>query len=257
MTRASRLLQLAFGGTIALLCGCAFRATEFSAARSARVTAAGVSVLRIDAGAGYLRVLGESTSPDIVVDGIAHAGTAPVLDRVQLVTRKAGDTLVVACAIPPRARPTDITPMLDLTVRTPRGIALDVVDSSGGAYFRGVSALRVRHGDGRLAIDSARGNVDIVDGSGDMVISNVIGNVRVFDGAGAIRIYNVRGSVSVPRAGAGDITVFGVSGNVAVGEKSSGEVLANGVGGNLTVAAKGNGSIEYRNVRGRVLASAP
>ncbi len=241
---------------LALLCGCSFRATEFSAARRIRVRAAGVSVLRINAGAGYLRVLGASATPDVIIDGAAHAGTASALERTQLVTQSIGDTLVITCQIPARTSTADFAPSLDVTVRIPAGIALDVVDSSGGAFFRSVSALRIKHGDGRLDVDSVSGNVDIVDGGGDMLIANVIGDVRIFDAAGAIRVYNVRGSLAIPRAGAGDVMVFGVSGNVSVGDKSSGQVVANGIGGNLTVAARGNGSIEFRNVRGSVLAGA-
>ncbi|MDQ6736896.1 MAG: hypothetical protein M3Z30_04255 [Gemmatimonadota bacterium] len=218
------------------------------------MSSAGVSVLRVNAGSGYLRVVGHRGAGDIVVNGTAQAESRELLGEVRVETRRSGDTLVVTTFIPasPRGTTPRIASALDLMIQLPATIALDVTDSSGAAYFRNIGALRVAHGDGRLEADTVAGDVDITDGNGDMLVDFVAGNVHIVDGGGGIHLFRIQGSVDIPRAGNGEIKVFDVKGDVRVGSKFSGEVVANGVGGNLLVTARGDGSIEYRGVKGRV-----
>ena len=259
LKRSIRLRGLAAGMAAVSFCGCSLAGSPFSAPRSAHVSSAGVSVLRLGAGSGYLRVVGHKGSAEIVISGVARADSRMVLEKVRMETRRAGDTLVVTSIIPssPAGTSPRLTPGLDLMIDLPAGISLDVMDTSGAAYFRNIGSLRVVHGDGRLEADTVAGDVDITDGNGDMLVNDVGGNVHIVDGGGGIRLSGIGGSVDIPRAGDGEIKASAVTGDVRIGSKSSGEVLVSGVGGNLVVTARGDGSIEYRHVAGRLMVSTP
>lgn len=243
-----------FGSAMAalLLCGCALRRMEHTAIRSVTVPVAGATTLVLDAGAGYLRVEGNSATAEIAVTGIARADSPITLNAIQFTTRRAADTVFVSCTIPASPNSPGPGPAFDVTVRLPRGIALSVVDSVGDATFHNVGALRLVHGDGSLNVDSVAGDLDVHDGDGDMVIANVNGDVHIIDGAGSIHVDGVRGSVLIPRDGSGEIHLGDITGDVTVGTKQSGEVAVREVGGHLAITANGSGSVEYYNVRGRV-----
>ena len=249
----SGLARFAMTVAMAHLGGCAVAGRRNqAAARSARIPAAGATMVRIDAGAGSLRVEGRAGTGDVLVTGIAHAATPELLGAIRIDTRRVADTIFVSCAIPPAGARPGQPPSLDITVQVPSNLALDVTDSSGAAVIRNVAALRIVHGSGGLDINTVAGKLDVTDGSGDMVVANIYGDVHIRDGAGFIYLTDIRGSIDIPEDGAGEIQVVGVSGDVTIGSKRSGEVAASGVGGNLAVTASGNGSIEFNDVKGRV-----
>ena len=245
---------IALGAVIVTLSGCSIRGAGFSAPKSVQVPSTGISVLRVDAGSGYLRVVGHEGRGDVVITGVAQADSRAIVDGERVETRRSGDTLIVTTIIPvsPPGRFGRVAVALDLMIQLPSGIALDVVDTSGAAFFRNVGALRIVHGDGRLEADTVAGSVDITDGNGDILVGFVGGNVHIVDGGGGIHLFRIHGSVDIPKAGNGEIKLFDVGGDVRVGSKSSGEVVANGIGGSLFVTARGDGSIEYRGVKGRI-----
>ena len=249
-----RVAALRFGSamTVLLLWGCAIRRMDHTATRSVTVSVAGATTLVLEAGAGYLRVEGNSAASEISVAGIAHAGSPITLNAIQFTTHRTADTIFVSCTIPAAPNSPGPSPALDVTVHLPRGIALSVVDSVGDATFHNVGALRLVHGDGSLDVDSVAGDLSVNDGDGDMVIANVNGDVHIIDGAGSIHVNGVHGSVFIPRDGSGEIHLGDITGDVTVGTKQSGEVAVSEVGGHLAITANGSGSVEYYNVRGRV-----
>lgn len=236
---------------------CKLRPPGLSAERDSRVSVAAATVLKLDAGSGYLRVRGEQGTDKMAILGIAHAATEETLARVTVTTSRIGDTVSVVCNIPARRGASGQAPSLDVDLEIPRSLSLIVTDSTGESVFRHTGPISIVHGGGSLNIDDVAGDLDVTDGSGDMVVSNVRGSVHIFDGAGGIFLSHVRGSVLIPRAGDGEIQLVDISGDVTIGSKRSGEVAALGVGGNFSITANGNGSIEYRNVRGRVAIPIP
>jgi hypothetical protein len=239
-----------------LLCGCSMGGPAFSESRASQVPVSGAKLLKLDVGAGYLRVQGKAGSGTITVSGISHAQSTRALAAVKFVTRRSGDTIFITCVIPPPDRAADAGASLDIEVKIPSALPLEVTDSTGESVFRNTGPLRIVHGDGGLNVDSVAGRLDITDGAGDMAISHVAGNVRIVDGRGAIYVTHIAGSVVIPQAGSGEIQAVDISGDVAVGSKRSGEVAAREIGGKLSVSASGNGSIEYRDVAGGVAAPA-
>ena len=247
-----RLARLGLGIAVALSGACTLRRMEDTATRTLRVPVAGATLLVLDVGAGYLRVQGTSSATEVVVTGLAHAATIAGLNAVQVKSRRAADTIFVSAVLPPSRHEPGAATALDLTIQLPSSLALDVIDSTGESIFRNVGALRTKHGDGGLDIDTVGGNLDVTDGGGDMIAANVNGDVHIVDGGGSIYLSNITGSVTIPQDGPGEIQLSGVGGDVTVGSKASGEVAARGVGGNLLVRANGNGSVEYRDVKGHV-----
>ena len=246
------LARIAITVAMAHLGGCAVVGRDHSATRSARIAVAGATVLRLDAGAGSLRVEGHTGARDVVVTGIAHAPTPRLLGAIQIVTRRVADTIFVSCTIPSAQGQPGPPPALDLRLELPSTLALNVVDSAGESVIRNVAALRIVHGNGGLDINTVSGGLDVRDGNGDMVVANIYGDVHIVDGAGSIYLTDIRGSIDIPQAGPGEIQAVGVSGDVTIGSKRSGEVAARGVGGNLAVTASGSGSIEFQDVKGKV-----
>jgi hypothetical protein len=247
------LARFGIGAAIVLSGGCTLRRMERSAVRTAHVPTAGATVVALDVGAGYLRVQGMRSATEVIVTGTAHAATVAALDSIQIMTRRAGDTIFVSGALPAsRNEPGAGGAALDFMVQLPSSLALDVTDSVGESTFRNIGAMRLRHGDGGLDIDTVGGRLDIEDDGGDMIVDNVKGDVHIVDGGGSIYLSNIAGSVTIPRDGSGEIQLSDIAGDVTVGSKASGEVAARGVGGNLVVQANGNGSIEYRDVKGHV-----
>jgi hypothetical protein len=204
------------------------------AAREATVDAAGARLVKVDAGAGSLKVEGRPGS-SVVVHGTACASRAGVIDQVQVRVRRDGDTVRIETLMPESNWSIGGTAAwLDLVVEVPSSLDVDVHDGSGSLEIAGVGAARVE------------------DGSGEIHIRDVERDVEVRDGSGEIEIRGVGGSVEIPEDGSGSIEVDGVRGDVRVDDDGSGSISVHDVGGDFTVRHDGSGGIEQHDVRGRV-----
>jgi hypothetical protein len=223
---------------IGLLAGCAAaaRADEcpHQAAREATVPAGGARVVRIQAGAGALKIQGRAGSDAVVVHGKACAGRASLVDDVQVKTSQEGDAVVVEAVIPESTWLSGGGAWLDLVIEVPAHLAVDASDGSGSAEIAGVGALTVE------------------DGSGELTIRDVAREVRIRDGSGSIEIQGVGGSVTVDVDGSGSIDARQVKGSVVVKNDGSGSIAVADVGGDFSVRRDGSGGIEHHDVRGQV-----
>lgn len=220
--------------------------------RAGVADAAGVTSVRIIAGAGWLRIEGRSGATQVRATGIAHASSQELLRRIQLTVTRAGDVVTVVATVPPDVQSIGQAAALDLTIELPPTLALDVADGSGETIVRNVGALTIANTSGNVEIDGVAGPLDLRDGAGDLQAADIRGDVHVIDGGGAMYISNVHGSVRIPVDGAGEVQVAGVSGDLLIGRKQSGEVSVRDVGGDFIVDASGSGSIQYHGVRGHV-----
>ncbi len=141
---------------------------------------------------------------------------------------------------------------IDLVVRVPADLALDVKDSSGDVDMRGVGAVTIKDSSGDIEISQAA-SVMVEDSSGDIELDGITGDVTVAqDSSGDIRGRDVGGSVVVARDSSGDIRFRDVSNDFLVERDSSGDVVAQGIGGDFAVLADGSGEIRHSDVRGSV-----
>ncbi len=141
---------------------------------------------------------------------------------------------------------------VDLVVRVPADLALDVKDSSGDVEMRGVGAVTIKDSSGDIEISNAD-SVVVQDSSGDIELEEIAGDVTVAqDSSGDIRGRTVGGSVLVARDSSGDIRFRDVTNDFLVERDSSGDVVAQGIGGDFAVLQDGSGEIRHSDVMGSV-----
>lgn len=226
---------------------------EYQEQRQAVLDVDGAKELFIDASAGFLKVIGSNNLSEVVVEGVACASRASDLADIQLETRRRGDRLVIEVDLPDFNWGWDHNVSLDLTVRVPSDLALDIEDGSGFIDLREVGTTRIRDGSGEIEVDTVFGDLTIEDGSGEIDIRNVRGKVRIDeDGSGSIQISGVEGDVEIEEDGSGSITIRDVVGSVRVNEDGSGSIRAVGITGDFTVDRDGSGGISFDSVGGRV-----
>ena len=243
---------------------------RFSADRNFDVAAAGLGTVAFDLGSSDVVVEGAPGLATVEVRGRACASDASMLDRLTVDESRSGDRLLVT--------PHDVGgnawhghyAYIELHVRVPSKLAIDIKGESGDAEARNVARvdfdtssgdLDASHVSGMLNVHVSSGDVrgqDIgsVDvartGSGDIVLRDVHGPTEVGrSGSGDLSFDNV-GSVRIGGVGSGDVRVSDASGDVVVDSIGSGDVSVDGVDGNFHVGSRGSGDIHHRNVRGTV-----
>ena len=257
MRSHSRMVTLAVASILLSAPGLeAQRHGEVTTPRTARVSAAGARLARIEARAGSLRIEGRAGLTEIHARGTARASSRALLDRVRLTAERRGDVAYVVVEIPDYWNDSrdddDEFAALDLIVEVPKTLALEVEDRSGDVEIRGVGQLDLDDNSGEVMIEDVGGRLRVRDGSGELRIRDVRGDVTLEDGSGGVRVHTVRGSVTVDRDGSGEFEAENVTGSVRIASKGSGSVEVAHVGGDFVVGRKGTGSIEHRDVRGRV-----
>ncbi|QDE30115.1 DUF4097 domain-containing protein [Shewanella polaris] len=156
------------------------------------------------------------------------------------------------------------SPFIDLLVKVPSTLALNIKDGSGSIKIEDVSAdIELIDGSGSIVINNIgnlvltdgsgsvvlnnTGKLSLIDGSGSINITDVNGGIILQDGSGSIGINNVIGDVSIDD-GSGSIKVEQVSGLVKINDGSGGIDVANTKG--LTIVNSGSGSVDYQNIDG-------
>ena len=235
--------------------GLAGREGDFTAPRDGAIEAAGATLLKVESGAGELRVVGVDGASQVRVRGTAHATRERGLDGVRLELQREGNEIHVRSSIAKARRGWFLGPVrrsLDLVVEVPRSMEAEVTDASGDAEVQGVSALSVTDASGELRVIDVRGPVRVTDGSGDLELSGVHGDLLLTDGSGDVTMRNVMGSVVVEADGSGGIEASDVRGSVLVRADGSGDIDVSNVGGRFIVSEDGSGDVRYHDVRGPV-----
>lgn len=221
-----------------------------TASREVAIDAAGLQRLTVAARAGDLDIRGEPGLTQAIASGRACAGDAETLARVQLRDSRSGDHATLAVEIPDgsgwgwRSSPT-----MDLIVRVPVSVALEVSDSSGDATIRDVASATVQDSSGDLTISGVAGDLRVTDSSGDIDIRDVGGTVHVpSDSSGDIGIVKVEGDVRIEQDSSGDVEVRQVRGDATVENDSSGDIVFETIGGSARVGRDSSGSIRARDV---------
>jgi hypothetical protein len=212
-------------------------AQDYDAPRNAAVSAAGATILRIDARAGGLRVTGRTELTEVRVRGTARASSRDVLEDIKLEAVRTGNEVTVRAVIPEMRNRNwdDYHALLDLVIEVPASLPVDIDDTSGDMTIEGVA--------GRLRIDDNSGNIRVRDAGAD---------VMVRDNSGGIEIQGVKGSVNIEEDSSGEIEVYDVTGSVHIGRDSSGSIDVSRVGGDFVVERDGSGSIDYDGVKGKI-----
>lgn len=224
----------------------------FTVERELTIPAAGLSAVDIDAGSGELQVEGRDDFDEIVVVGHVCASEEAFIDQLTVRADASGSAARIETRYPDvRGGVGSRTARIDLEVLVPRGLDVEIDDSSGGIDVRGAGAVRIDDSSGSIDVSDVDGPVEIDDSSGGIELMDVRGDVRIEDGSGGIELRSVTGGVTV-RDGSGGIDIEGVGSDVVVDRDGSGSIEVRGVGGDLVVRRDGSGGIRYSGVRGSV-----
>jgi hypothetical protein len=195
--------------------------------RTQTLSASGLGQLIATTGAGKLEIIGEEGREDIEFSADIFA-VDPAAAELSL--RAAGSSARLIANVRDGSRQGNGA-HIDLIVKVPARLGLDLKDGSGEISIRGLQGVVLVEDDsGHLALDGAA-SATIKDGSGHMVLENITGTLFVEDGSGDIEIRNVGGEVTI-RDGSGDIRVRSAGG--------------------LNILNSGSGDLSIQDVRGEV-----
>jgi hypothetical protein len=273
------LLRLVMGLSLAVPLAAWADDCEFTAERSIDVDAAGLASMKLDTGAGDLIVEGKPGLTKIEVRGKACASDEAMLGKIQLAQQREGAVESIGTVIPEGDSDLSLFgshyAYMDVRVRMPAGLKLDLRDSSGDLEVSGlVNGLDLKDSSGDISLHDLAGAVNVTDTSGDINVKAIAGDFTVIsDSSGDIDVDDVKGSAvvkedssgditlrhvgndaRVDRDSSGDITFEDVGHDAVVGVDGSGDITADGVKGNFTVGAKSSssGAIKQHNVGGQV-----
>lgn len=138
-----------------------------------------------------------------------------------------------------------------LTVRLPRGAALEFIDSRGEAAVRGDLDGPLRYDSHGLDLEI--GNVSTADiavsGSGDVVLGDVAEELYVrVAGSGDVQTGRAR-SAEVSVAGSGDVEIGDIAAGLEAAVAGSGDIEAGDVSGPVEARISGSGGIRLRDGR--------
>jgi hypothetical protein len=227
---------------------------RYEAERTVQMDASAARRLLLDAGSGDLKVVGVDGLKEVRAAGHACASDEDYLEDLQVTLEDHAGRLALQTHYPDHRgigwRGNDYA-RIDLTVEVPKGMAVDLNDSSGDLEVSGTGALNIEDSSGSIRVRDVGGPVNIDDSSGEIDVSGVEGDVNVEDGSGGISIRDVQGSVRLDD-GSGGIDVAGVGRNVTVADDGSGSIEVRDVKGDFTVRSDGSGGILYSGVQGTV-----
>lgn len=272
MLRIATIVLLALSPLAAFADDCAFRAE-----RKLDIDANGLDTLNLAVGAGDLDIKGVPGLARIEVRGKACASDEAKLATLQLTQRREGKTAFAATEIPDSSGVNlfgSNYAYIDVEVRMPQALALELRDSSGDIEIAGLrkgidltdssgdidlrdiaGAVRVRDTSGDIEADGVDGDFTVeADSSGDIEIRNVRGDAYVRnDSSGDVKFRHVSGRARIDNDSSGDIVFDDIGGDASVGNDSSGDVRADRVRGAFTVESKANvDDIHYSDIGGKV-----
>jgi hypothetical protein len=141
------------------------------------------------------------------------------------------------------------SPYIDILLKVPALMMLDIKDGSGSIKINGVMAdIELVDGSGSIQIEGGK-KLAITDGSGSITIKDTRGPLALTDGSGSIKLKNIGGNVAIDD-GSGSINVKQVQGLVVINDGSGSINVTHAQG--LTVKNAGSGSVNYSDISGSV-----
>ena len=226
---------------------------RFTAQHDFDVDAAGLKTLAVALGSSDVRVEGVAGLTKVEIRGKACASDEQWLSGLDVEQVRAGDRLTVT---PRQAREAgwhwfgSSYAYIDVEVRVPTTLGVDVHGSSGDADVRNVASVAFQGSSGDLSVNRIAGLLSVQVSSGD-VKGGEIGSVDVQrTSSGDVELRDIRGDVKAERTGSGDLGFDNVQGRVEIGDVGSGDVVARHVGGDVTVNAIGSGDVTVSDIGG-------
>lgn len=212
------------------------------------VAASGLTSFDIDAGAGSLTIVGVDNASSIEVN--ANIQTTDDKDYVLYLKKSGSNAYLVAKHNSTTGYWSGSSPEINLTVKMPKNLMLDIEDGSGDIKVSNISNnIKVDDGSGAASFEQVTGDLDIEDGSGDLFIKQVKGDLNLDDGSGELTVTDITGDVRV-EDGSGELTIINVTGKVTVDDGSGGININKA--GSLKIIDSGSGGLSISKVKGEV-----
>jgi len=248
----SNLKNLTTIGVAIALTGCISvnaDSLDYKETKNLTLSSANISQLKINAGAGYLKISGDDSINEIEVKAIIEA----VDEEFKLSLKQKGDhAILIADANPNSHSSWGInSPKIDLIVKVPSHLSLKIHDGSGEMTIHNIKRdVNIDDGSGSIEINDIGGNLEVEDGSGSMTISNVTGNIVIDDGSGSLEIEKVGGTLNI-EDGSGGIDIVDVAGLVTI-DDGSGSINLKKLQNGVTIIEEGSGSLKMSDIKGPV-----
>ncbi len=256
-------MRLSLIFTAGLLVLSAAASAKFVENRNLTLPAENLRKLVIESGAGSLEVKGVDNlstievSATIILDHFSPAEARRYLERnMKLELKARGSSAYLTGLFEEQGISFgslfhDKSAQIDLVVKIPKKLALEIDDGSGDISVADIDArVEIEDGSGDLTVGGISGNLDINDGSGDIAIHGVGGNIEIDDGSGMVDIEDIGGDVNVDD-GSGDIGITSVEGSVTI-DDGSGDIRIDKVREDVNIASDGSGGTYFSHIDGRV-----
>ncbi|TQV75251.1 DUF4097 family beta strand repeat protein [Aliikangiella marina] len=240
---------------------------NYEATETLKLEASDLERLDIEASAGFLKVEGEAGRTDIEVTAVI------VVDQeyYKLSLERSGNRAILVADANTKnwSSWAGDSPRIDLTVKTPDNLQLDIDDGSGFIKITDIKeSVWIKDGSGDIEASNLAGDVELKDGSGSVELTNIGGSLRIDDGSGdldisqvgadteiddgsgEINLKDVSGKVSI-EDGSGDLTVINAVGHVTI-DDGSGDIRVKQLENGLTVLESGSGGLSIKDVKGDI-----
>jgi len=205
--------------------------------------------LTVKAGRGDLKIIGDKSISQITVDSVI--GTENGNDYEFSLNRQ-GDVVVLVAKADVNKFDNSYV-YLDLIVRVPSSINLDINDGSGHITISDMmSDVSIDDGSGNMHVTNITGAINMYDGSGHIELKNVDGAVNIKDGSGNIFVTQVGSTLDIVD-GSGHVEAFHITGDISL-DDGSGNIQLNDVTGNVKID-DGSGYIDVNHVSANVTIS--
>jgi len=209
----------------------------------------GVNSFTIKVGRGDLKIIGDKTISRITVDSVIGSENG---NDYEFSLNRQGDVVVLIAKTDDHKFDNSHV-YLDLIVRVPSSINLDINDGSGHITISDMmSDVSIDDGSGNMHVTNIAGLVNVHDGSGHIELKNVDGAVSIKDGSGNISATQIGSTLDIID-GSGHVEVFHVNGDTSI-DDGSGNIQLGDVIGNVKID-DGSGHIDAHRVSANVTIS--
>ncbi len=243
-TLLASLFALSLSGCIINVNGASMEPLEHSQ-QMLQIDAGQLNALVANTGAGSLEIEGVAGMKTITLE--ADIYTYEDMQPNLSLTQK-GNTAYLVADFGPKFG-SGSSPYIDLVLKVPAQMKMDIDDGSGSITISGIDAdIKLEDGSGSVEIDGGH-NLEIQDGSGSMILSNIDGDIELDDGSGSIDIKQVNGDVNITD-GSGGMYVQDIQGKVTIDDGSGGIEVINTKG--LNIIEAGSGNLSFDKIDGQV-----
>ncbi|MGI9272028.1 MAG: hypothetical protein ACR2QT_09655 [Woeseiaceae bacterium] len=191
----------------------------YTESRDLAVSADGVDLFEIDAGAGEIVVNGVTDATEINVIATIRVDdddddARELIAKNLVLNLESKRSKAILNSYFDSKFWHNYNAAVDLEVRVPQGLEIFIDDGSGPVTVIGVASVAIDDGSGSIEIAGVTGDVMVDDGSGDISIRDVGGTVTIDDGSGSIDVKNVEQDLEIVDDGSGSVRIADVRGSV-------------------------------------------